>query len=163
MFASSHNWVSKGWHKAFRVSCFFASCPKAHTWNGDGRLQRSHLGEMLVSASTCVLALQDYNTAAAHHCSGLEWEGPGGTYLPRFGWTFQWPHPPVSATPPTQRHSSTSSRGADRGLCPHPYLPRGSALACQVRRGVKATAVCRTLRTNCSSWQLQSARPLPRL
>jgi hypothetical protein len=43
---------------------------------------------MLVSASTCVLALQDYNTAAAHHCSGLEWEGPGGTYLPRFEWTF---------------------------------------------------------------------------
>jgi len=62
------------------VGCFFAICPKAHTWNGDGRLQRSHLGEMLVSASTCVLALQDYNTAAAHHCSGLEWEGPGGTY-----------------------------------------------------------------------------------
>lgn len=80
LFASSHNWVSKGWHKAFRVSCFFASCPKAHTWNGDERLQRSHLDEMLVSASTCVLALQDYNTAAAHHCSGLEWEGPGGTY-----------------------------------------------------------------------------------
>jgi len=127
----------KGVAQGLLSGCFFAICPKAHTWNGDGRLQRSHLGEMLVSASTCVLALQDYNTAAAHHCSGLEWEGPGGTYLPRFGWTFEWPHPPpVSATPPTQRHSSTSSRGADRGLCPHPYLPRGSALACQVRRGV---------------------------
>jgi hypothetical protein len=86
------------------------------------------------------------------------------TYPGLSGRSTAWPHPPpVSVTPPTQRHSSTSSRGADRSLCPHPYLPRGSALAFQMRRGVKAAAVCQTLRTNCSSWQLQSARPLPRL
>lgn len=141
-------------------------CPEAKAWKVWRRTPFS--AAILVwrgHTDARVLALQDDITAAALPSRQLEgWSGSALGCCPGLGRDDRVAYSSttgIQPTPPTQRnHSITSNRGADPACCLHPYLPRGSALACRAAR-CGATGVCQTMRTNCSSWQLQSARPLP--
>jgi len=74
-----------GTRPSLRVVASQRFLPEGNTWNGDGRLQRSHLGEMWYYQHPCP-AVQDDNRTTTLLLpityNRLEWEGPGGLVTP---------------------------------------------------------------------------------
>lgn len=160
--SSSHNWVSKGWRKAW--FSFFARRHMRGSF-GDGRLQRSSLGVVarmaLVSPAPSVSSQRTTPLLPA-----MPWAEGGRSRwrdTPVLGGTTAWSYSSNHQHQlllRSQRHSQSSSRGAARGI--GPIQTSREALLwpfSAARRGVAAG--CRTMWTNCKPTikQLQSARP----
>jgi len=151
-----------GTRPSLRVVASQRFLPEGNTWNGDGRLQRSHLGEMWYYQHLCP------GTPGLQHCCcpprrGLEWEGPGGLVTP------VWVDDCVASSTTSVSYSSKTSgtaqhlAGALTAASTLIHTSREALSGLSAAARCEGAAVCQTLRTNCSSWQLQSARPLRRL